>query len=372
MATNQAKTNELALTEEVNTLLPLVEKFASLFPAEANKEEDTRLIMNFALALSGVKTKTGQKAVAVCSKESIVQCGLDILSKKLDLSKNQVYLIAYGDKLQLQDSYFGKVSLVKRELGIDIRGVVIHEGDVVDITVDESGLKHISQKTKWENFAKKITGAYATAVDKDGKLVDSDIMTFNEIWTSWLQSQGGVKDTHKKFPNEMARKTVEGRLAKHIYQKYSENATINYEDVDIEEPNDNQNVVNIDDNVIDVDPTPANDSAPTNDFVQYEEPEPQFETPTYNGNNDYDYDNVVPNNLEPNTPYQEPQEANAAPQESTNKIFTFDELNAMQHNTGDTYLVKYGDAKNLVATRLWKIVPQTYNPDNKTVIVERA
>ena len=105
-AVANAKNTDIALTEEVNTLLPLVDKFAQLFPNEANQEEDKRLIMNFALALNGVRTKTGQPAVRVCTKESIVQCGLDILQKKLDLSKNQVYLIAYGDKLQLQDSYF--------------------------------------------------------------------------------------------------------------------------------------------------------------------------------------------------------------------------------------------------------------------------
>lgn len=364
--------NNLILTQEANTLLPLVKEFARLFPNNANEEEDTRLIMNFALALNGVKTKSGQPAVNVCSKESIYQCGLDILNKKLDLSKNQVYLIAYGDKLQLQDSYFGRVALVKRELGISIRGSIIHDGDKIDITVDETGLKHITQKTSWENINKNITGAYAIAYDKDGKVIESDIMTFQEIWTSWLQSQGGIKDTHKKFANEMARKTVEGRLAKHIYQKYSEEAIgFDYEDNDVSIPEEDENVIDLNQvnetptvdanvsyeeiNEVKSDPTPQENNYDYNDYVQttqYTEPQPQPQpAPQYYNNQPQ---------------YQAPtQQYNNTTSQNNDDLIA----NAKQ---GDKIRLPYGKAKDLsTKTQNWKIVPNSYDASTRTALVER-
>ena len=358
-------TNELVLTEEVQTLLPLVDKFAQLFPNEANTEEDRRLIMNFALALNGVKTKSGAPAVKVCTKESIVQCGLDILNKKLDLSKNQVYLIAYGDKLQLQDSYFGRVALVKKELGINIRGSIIHEGDIIEITVDESGLKHISQKTKWENLSHKITGAYATAIDAEGKLIDSDIMTFQEIYNSWLQSTRGVSEVHKKFTNEMTRKTIESRLAKHIYQKYSDSAVFyNDEDIEIDEPTKKDDYVNVIDN--------ANADSSTiitnNDFEQLKDIEVQeadiYEEPTVveeqKAFEEPKVDNTQNNQFEEfEQPKPQVQEQQAQPKDINTAV------------KGDILEIKYGDAKNLVAGQGWRMIAGTYNALSKTVKVEK-
>lgn len=367
--------NNLVISKEVDLVLPLVESFGKMFPTTANKEEDTRLMMNFALALNGVKTKSGQPAVNICTKESIYQCGLDILNKKLDLSKNQVYLIAYGDKLQLQDSYFGRVALVKRELGISIRGSVIHDGDDIQISVDETGLKHITQKTSWKNINNKIVGAYAIAYDSDNKVIESDIMTFNEIWTSWLQAQGGVKDTHKKFPNEMARKTVEGRLAKHIYQKYSDGSIgFDYEENDVEIPEERENVIDLNNieeaqNNVDNDTTP---SEPVVDVVQesFEQPTPfaTYESPSA------PYEDEQPNVESYNVgPEPQPQSYNNFNQPQDNKVKDEVSLETILANAqkGDQVRVPYGRAKELATTNAWKLVTNSYDPATKSILVER-
>lgn len=363
--------NNLMISKEVDLVLPLVESFGKMFPTTANKEEDTRLMMNFALALNGVKTKSGQPAVSVCTKESIYQCGLDILNKKLDLSKNQVYLIAYGDKLQLQDSYFGRVALVKRELGISIRGSVIHEGDDIQISVDETGLKHITQKTTWKNINNKIVGAYAIAYDSENKVIESDIMTFTEIWTSWLQSQGGVKDTHKKFPNEMARKTVEGRLAKHIYQKYSDGSIgFDYEENDVEIPEERENVIDLNNieetqNNVDNNTTHTEPAEPVVDVVQesFEQP-----TPTY----DYEQPNVESYNVGPE-PEPQPQSYNNFNQPQDNKVKGETSLETILANAqkGEQVRVPYGRAKELAMANTWKLVTNSYDPATKSILVER-
>lgn len=387
--------NSLTKIAEVNEVLPIAEQYAELFGDEVNDKENKRLLINYALALKNVKTKTGAPAVTACTKDSIVKCGLDILNKKLDLSKSQVALIVYGNTLSLQMEYFGRVALVKSELGIDIHSAVIHEGDTIDIDVDEKGVKHITHKTKWENLAHKVTGAYAVAT-KDDAIVDTDIMTFQEIYNSWLMSQGGIKQTHKQFTGEMARKTVESRLCKHIYQKSGSNPNFFGADEDEEIDVPNNEVVDpvkfeplvvheepkVEPEYVDVKveetKTEYVSSEPTNEYSEIAESIEESKAKEESTNNvEYTYDDVETPN-EPASSFNEP-----APQEfdyseptpeyeepsEENHIYSQEEANELP--IGSVVSMRYGDAKAFREQGNWEIVPQTYDPATKTTKVKR-
>lgn len=169
-----------------------------------------------ALYLKALQTtnKQGKPALDVCTKESIEQVVQNYVSRGLNVAKNQCYLVCYGNTLTLQDSYFGKEKQAKAYAGVDIHSNVIYKGEEVSIETRNNGTKVIKHKPDFSKFdINNIIGAYAVATKEDGTVVDSEIMTMEEIKRSWAKSQSGGT-VHKEFPVEMARKTVIGRLAK--------------------------------------------------------------------------------------------------------------------------------------------------------------
>lgn len=169
-----------------------------------------------ALYLKALQTtnKQGKPALDVCTVESIEQVVQNYVSRGLNVAKNQCYLVCYGNTLTLQDSYFGKEKQAKAYAGVDIHSNVIYKGEEVSIETRSNGTKVINHKPDFSKFdINNIIGAYAVATKEDGTVVDSEIMTMEEIKRSWAKSQSGGT-VHKEFPVEMARKTVIGRLAK--------------------------------------------------------------------------------------------------------------------------------------------------------------
>lgn len=169
-----------------------------------------------ALYLKALQTtnKQGKPALDVCTRESIEQVVQNYVSRGLNVAKNQCYLVCYGNTLTLQDSYFGKEKQAKAYAGVDIHSNVIYKGEEVSIETRSNGTKVINHKPDFSKFdINNIIGAYAVATKEDGTVVDSEIMTMEEIKRSWAKSQSGGT-VHKEFPVEMARKTVIGRLAK--------------------------------------------------------------------------------------------------------------------------------------------------------------
>ena len=169
-----------------------------------------------ALYLQALQTtnKQGKPALDVCTRESIEQVVQNYVSRGLNVAKNQCYLVCYGNTLTLQDSYFGKEKQAKAYAGVDIHSNVIYKGEEVSIETRSNGTKVINHKPDFSKFdINNIIGAYAVATKEDGTVVDSEIMTMEEIKRSWAKSQSGGT-VHKEFPVEMARKTVIGRLAK--------------------------------------------------------------------------------------------------------------------------------------------------------------
>lgn len=170
----------------------------------------------FWLQLLQTKDKQDRPALEVCTPISIKMAVQKMITKGVDPSKNQCYLIPRGKVLNLEIGAFGNIKQTMSVCRIKINSVVIYDGDSVDIEIRPNGTKIIHHKTSWKNMqGGKIIGAYAVGTNMDtGEVDNSDIMTAEEIKKSQLKSSNYGK-VHNEFPHEMARKTVASRLAKH-------------------------------------------------------------------------------------------------------------------------------------------------------------
>ena len=89
------------------------------------------------LKLQDLKDKNGKSALEVCTPASIQTALFRMCCKGLNAALNQVYFIVRGNVLCDQDSYFGKVLMVKRIYpDWNPNPVVIREGDVFEYAID--------------------------------------------------------------------------------------------------------------------------------------------------------------------------------------------------------------------------------------------
>lgn len=173
------------------------------------------------LILQATTDRSGQQALAVCTKESIANALLDMVLQGLAVSKKQGYFIVYGNKLEFQRSYFGTVALAKRTGGIKTEPVanVIYEGDEFIYTIDPktARISIVKHEQKIENIDNnKIKGAYALVTLADGS-TQVTIMSMAQIRAAWGQgATKGNSPAHKNFAEEMTKKTVIGRACKTI------------------------------------------------------------------------------------------------------------------------------------------------------------
>lgn len=173
------------------------------------------------LALQEVEDKEHQKALQICTKESIANSLLDMVLQGLSVSKKQGYFIVYGNKLIFQRSYFGTIALAKRAGGMVSEPVanVIYEGDdfLYEIDPKTAKVSIIKHSQKLENIDNsKIKGAYALVTLADGT-TQVTIMSMQQIRAAWGQgATKGNSPAHKNFAEEMAKKTVIGRACKAI------------------------------------------------------------------------------------------------------------------------------------------------------------
>lgn len=161
------------------------------------------------LKLQEVKDKNGKPALEVCTPSSIQSALFSMVVKGLDVSKNQAYLVCYGEQLQLQESYFGKVLQVKRIFPEwEPRPNIVHADDTFKYTVNpETGRRELVEHTQsLENLDKPILGGYIYLPCADGGK-DLYIMTIKQIIAAWNKSRSGGA-TAKQFPEKMAMKTL--------------------------------------------------------------------------------------------------------------------------------------------------------------------
>ncbi|EOH71593.1 recombinase RecT [Enterococcus malodoratus] len=162
--------------------------------------------------LQEVQDRNKKPALDVCTKESIANTLLDMVVQGLSPAKKQCYFIVYGNKLQLNRSYFGTQAVLKRLSNVkDIWANVIYQGDTFDIEIVNGRETLKDHKTAFENRDNEIIGAYCIIEKTDGERVLTT-MTKNEIDKSW--SKAKTKNVQNDFPQEMAKRTVINRAAK--------------------------------------------------------------------------------------------------------------------------------------------------------------
>lgn len=158
-----------------------------------------------------VKDSNKKPALEVCTKESIANTLLDMVTQGLSPAKTQCYFIVYGKQLQLNRSYFGTQAVLKRLNGVkDIWANVIYKDDEFDYSVTDGRERLVKHETKFQNRDNEILGAYAVVKTDDDEILT--VMTKKEIEASW--SQAKTKNVQNKFPQEMAKRTVINRAAK--------------------------------------------------------------------------------------------------------------------------------------------------------------
>ncbi len=170
------------------------------------------------LILAEAKDRNNKPVLEVCTQTSIAQSMLKMVVQGLSPMKNQGYFIPYGTELQWSRSYQGSVALAKRVANVkDVVANVVYNGDEFEYGIDPmTGYKKIIKHTpSMDNIANdQIKGAYAVILYTDGR-VDVEVMTIEEIHTAWRQgATKGESPAHKKFPQEMAKKTVINRACK--------------------------------------------------------------------------------------------------------------------------------------------------------------
>jgi recombination protein RecT len=186
------------------------------------------------LLLQEVKDKNKKPALKVCTNASVYNSLLQMAVMGLNPAKKQCYFVVYGNQLTLMRSYFGAAALARR-VRPEIKEVVaqaIYADDEFSFEI-ENGQRRVTKHTQTLAGMQKdkIVGAYAVALNDSGEVLETDIMTMEEIKAAWKMSKmypikddGSIKtgSTHDKFTADMVKKTVISRLCKPIINSSSD------------------------------------------------------------------------------------------------------------------------------------------------------
>ena len=255
-----------AFIDGLSAQLKEKQQYGLSFPADYNP---TNALMGAYLIMKETTDKSGKCILESCSQASIANSLMDMCTLGLNASKKQGYFIAYGGKCQFQKSYFGNITLARRNGLKKINAEIIYEGDTFKYHI-EKGKKVIdAHEQDFMNIDNdKLIGAYAVAIMDDGS-EEVEIMNINQLKKAWNQRMGGLKEdassTHMKFKDQMAKKTVINRLCKIIGNTST--------DGNISEISDRLDEVADSDFVAEDVAYEIEQNANTVDFVESEEPE---------------------------------------------------------------------------------------------------
>ncbi|WP_053983776.1 recombinase RecT [Niameybacter massiliensis] len=176
-------------------------------------------LQSAALILAETVDNAKKPVLESCTKESIANSLLDMVKMGLEPSKKQCYFVAFGGKLQLMTSYFGKLAIAKRVSGLEeVKAFVIYEGDEfeMEFNIDDLTMQLKTYKPNPLNVnLSKITGAFAIPIFKDGTRGDLVYMSYDQIQKSWNQGYAkGKSGAHTNFTDEMCKKTIITRVCK--------------------------------------------------------------------------------------------------------------------------------------------------------------
>lgn len=205
------------------------EKFGLTFPKDYNY---TNEFMSAMLILQDTVDSNKKPVLQSCTRASIENALVEMVTSGLSMQKKQCYPVAYGGKLQCQKSVYGNTCIARRYGLKDITAEVIYEGDTFEYEI-VNGKKHIvAHKQDFENIDNdKVKGAYAIATMDDGNIL-TEVMNIKQIKQAWKQGFGYKENgsgTHQKFTDQMAMKTVKNRLLKQINNTYGSFYDGNYD-----------------------------------------------------------------------------------------------------------------------------------------------
>lgn len=153
-----------------------------------------------------------------CDKASIAYALLNMVTQGLNPAKRQCSFIKYGNKLVMQREYQGSIALAKRYGLKSVIANALFKGDDFAYEVDgETGLKKITKHVpSFDSLGSDVIGAYAIITMEDGSR-NVEVMNMKQIQAAWeMGATKGQSPAHKKFPDQMACKTVIGRALKTI------------------------------------------------------------------------------------------------------------------------------------------------------------
>jgi recombination protein RecT len=172
------------------------------------------------LELQEVRTKDKKLAIYECSKDSIANALLSMVTQGLYVGagRRQGYFIAYGKSLAFQRSYFGDMALVKRIVpGVEFAYAVVWADDEFEYELKRGRKEVTTHRQKVENIGGPIKAGYAI-VEPPDRPAHTVVMTWAQIEQSWKQSKtyksGDAGTTHAKFDEEMVYRTVIRRACK--------------------------------------------------------------------------------------------------------------------------------------------------------------
>ena len=205
-------------------------------PADYNP---TNAIKASMLVLQEIKDKNGKPALEVCTQASIQAALFKMLCYGENVANIQGYFVVYGNQLQYQESYFGKVLRVRRIFPEWTPvPMLIHEGDSFEYAIDpETGRKKVlKHEQKLENIDKPIIGGYLYIPCADGGQ-DLYVMTAKEIATAHSKSRSGGA-VHKQFSTKMYSKTLVSSGCNYILNSTPSQSTVadNSDDPNAPEP----------------------------------------------------------------------------------------------------------------------------------------
>ena len=250
------------------------EKFGLTFPENYNY---TNELMSAMLILQDTVDMNKKPVLQSCSRASIENALINMVTDGLSMRKKQCYPVAYAGKLSCQPSVYGATCVARRYGLLDIEAEVIYEGDTFNYTIvngKKTITEHIQEIGNIDND--KIKGAYAIAFLKDGTS-KVEIMTIGQIKTAWKQGFGYKENgngVHQKFTDQMAKKTVKNRLLKSINNTYSGfGRDDDYEEISHEEMVEQDVAYDIEQSANSVD---FDDDVVDSEIVSEESAEPEF------------------------------------------------------------------------------------------------
>ena len=224
-------TNTPAITEKKKTVTDIAaERVRALaarnelhLPADYSAENALKAAW---LVLQDVVDKDKNPALKVCDQNSVAMALFNMVVLGLNPLKKQCYFMVYGKSLACQPSYFGNMAMAKRldERIDEFVYEVVYEGDRLTYKIDRGKRIVENHEQELANVSNgKIVAAYCMALDRDGKVLRAELMTWEEIKQSWRQSKQRVFDdkgnltagsVHSKFTRDMALRTVINKVAK--------------------------------------------------------------------------------------------------------------------------------------------------------------